>query len=172
MACGLVLLTLAVPAKAATGGAQPDMNSFGSTPTGGATVVAHANVKPAPRPVRPLGRIAVAPAGAPAAVRHAITEANAIVGLPYRWGGGHRSFRSRGYDCSGAVSYLLHGGGLLASPLDSSSFMRWGARGPGRWITVYTNPAHAFVEVAGEDAVGAVGPHPPRSTRSRPGGAP
>src|SRR3954464_11270259 len=118
-----------------------------------------------PRPRRgapPRGRRA----GGPAEVQAAIAEANAIVGKPYVWGGGHRSFASRGYDCSGAVSYLLHGGGLLDAPLDSSSFMHWGAKGRGRWITVYTNPGHAFVEVAGlrldtssaEDPTGRQGP--------------
>ncbi len=115
-----------------------------------------AAAKPAPAPApgptavaSVSGRVAAAPAGAPPAVEQAIARANAIVGRPYVWGGGHRSFHSRGYDCSGAVSYLLHGGGLLASPLDSSSLMHWGAAGRGQWITVYTNPGHAFVEVAG-----------------------
>src|SRR5438094_280729 len=64
-------------------------------------------------------------------------------------GGGHRRFQDQGYDCSGSVSFALHGGGLLASPLPSSDFMRWGERGRGQWITVYTNPGHAFVIIAG-----------------------
>ncbi|HEY3186537.1 MAG TPA: hypothetical protein VGJ70_03635 [Solirubrobacteraceae bacterium] len=126
---------------------------------------------------RRTGRMAVAPAGVPEPVRQAITTANAIVGRPYVWGGGHRSFSARGYDCSGTVSYLLHGGGLLDSPLDSSSFMRWGAPGPGRWITVYTNPSHAFVEVAGlrldtsaaEDPSGRAGPQWRPARRSHAG---
>src|SRR6185436_10804511 len=71
------------------------------------------------------------------------------VGKPYVYGGGHRSFKSSGYDCSGTVSYALLGGGLLKSPLDSSSFMRWGAKGKGSWVTVYTNPGHAFAMIAG-----------------------
>ena len=98
---------------------------------------------------RLAGGRAVAPAGAPPAVVKAIEAANAIAGKPYRYGGGHRSFEDTGYDCSGAVSYALSGGGLLKAPLDSSSFMRWGARGRGRWITVYTNPGHAYVVIAG-----------------------
>jgi hypothetical protein len=69
---------------------------------------------------------------------------------PYRYGGGHTSsFVDSAYDCSGSVSYALHGGGLLAKPLDSGAFMRWGMPGKGAWITVYTNPAHAFAVIAG-----------------------
>jgi cell wall-associated NlpC family hydrolase len=92
---------------------------------------------------------AAAPAGAPPEVQKAVWAANEIVGRPYVYGGGHRRFRSAGYDCSGTVSYALHGGDLLDSPLDSSSFMTWGAAGPGDWITVYTNPGHAFTVIAG-----------------------
>jgi hypothetical protein len=92
---------------------------------------------------------AAAPADAPIAVQRAIFAANKIQDRPYIYGGGHGSFKSRGYDCSGTVSYMLHGGRLLSSPLDSSSFMSWGARGLGRWITVYTNPGHAYAYVAG-----------------------
>ena len=163
MCCSALLLALAVPADAASGGAQPNI------PTGGATVTASATLKTA--------RAAVAPAGAPAEVQAAVAEANEIVGRPYVWGGGHRSFTSRGYDCSGAVSYLLHGGGLLDSPLDSSSFMRWGAAGRGQWITVWTNPTHAFVEIAGlrldtsaaEDPTGRQGPQWRPARRSHRG---
>jgi cell wall-associated NlpC family hydrolase len=92
---------------------------------------------------------AAAPADAPAEVQEAVFAANEIVGKPYVYGGGHGSFKSSGYDCSGTVSYALHGGGLLRSPLDSGSFMRWGQRGRGAWITVYTNPGHAFAVIAG-----------------------
>jgi hypothetical protein len=95
------------------------------------------------------GRTAIPPAQAPDAVKRAIFAANAITSKPYRYGGGHRSFRSSAYDCSGSVSYALHGGGLLDSPLDSRAFSRWGLRGRGQWITVYTNPGHAFVVIAG-----------------------
>jgi cell wall-associated NlpC family hydrolase len=92
---------------------------------------------------------AAAPAGAPIAVQNAIFAANRIQHKPYVYGGGHASFRARGYDCSGTVSYALHGASLLSSPLDSSGFMHWGVRGPGQWITVYSNPGHAFVVIAG-----------------------
>jgi hypothetical protein len=110
------------------------------------------SVATAPIPVAQLsrdGRTAIAPADAPPAVIEAIAAGNQISGKPYRYGGGHRSFRDRAYDCSGSVSYVLHAGGFLASPLDSSSLMRWGVRGPGSWITVYTSPAHAYAIVAG-----------------------
>jgi cell wall-associated NlpC family hydrolase len=79
----------------------------------------------------------------------AIAAANEIVDKPYRYGGGHRSFVDTGYDCSGSVSHALGGAGLLKSPLDSRSFARWGARGRGTWITVYTNPSHAYIVIAG-----------------------
>jgi hypothetical protein len=92
---------------------------------------------------------AAAPAAAPVQVQQAIWAANTIQDKPYIYGGGHRSFKSAGYDCSGTVSYALHAGGLLASPLDSGSFMKWGETGPGLWITVYTNPGHAFAIIAG-----------------------
>jgi cell wall-associated NlpC family hydrolase len=94
-------------------------------------------------------RTAIPPAVAPAPVKRVVSAANSITRAPYRWGGGHRAFASRGYDCSGAISYALHGGNLLKTPLDSRSFMRWGVSGPGAWITVYTNPGHAYVVVAG-----------------------
>ncbi|HEX6021583.1 MAG TPA: hypothetical protein VFZ00_06270 [Solirubrobacter sp.] len=92
---------------------------------------------------------AAAPADAPPQVQQAIWAANKIQDKPYIYGGGHRRFEDRGYDCSGTVSYALKGGGLLETPLDSSSFMKWGAAGKGQWITVYTNPGHAYVVIAG-----------------------
>jgi len=94
--------------------------------------------------------VAYAPDQAPDAVKQAIWAANQIVGLPYRLGGGHKlGFTDRGYDCSGTVSFAMHGAGLLAAPRDSSSFMRYGVAGKGQWITVYTNPGHAFAVIAG-----------------------
>ncbi|HEY2601429.1 MAG TPA: hypothetical protein VGI67_07740 [Thermoleophilaceae bacterium] len=93
--------------------------------------------------------IAIPPIGAPPEVVAAISAANQIVTKPYIYGGGHKSFISRGYDCSGSVSFALHGAGLVDSPLDSSDFMKWDDPGKGKWITVYTNPSHAFVVIAG-----------------------
>lgn len=92
---------------------------------------------------------ASAPAQAPQAVKDVIAAGNAIIDKPYVWGGGHGSFESSGYDCSGAVSYALHGGGLISSPLDSTGLTTWGEPGGGNWITVYGNSGHAFMTVAG-----------------------
>jgi peptidoglycan hydrolase-like protein with peptidoglycan-binding domain len=97
----------------------------------------------------PDKRTAIAPAGAPEAVKDAIAAANRITTKQYRYGGGHGSFRDSGYDCSGAVSYALHGGRLLDSPLDSTSFESWGEAGQGTWITVYANSGHAYTVIAG-----------------------
>ena len=96
----------------------------------------------------PDGR-AVAPSSAPPAVKAMIEAANRIRHRPYRWGGGHRSWNSRGYDCSGSVSYAMHAAGLLESPLDSRGFMRWGAGGAGQWVRIYANDGHVFAIIAG-----------------------
>src|SRR4051794_1736295 len=113
-----------------------------------------AKFEAAPAPVGraalgPDGRTAVAPTDAPQNVKDVIAAANAITRKPYRYGGGHGSFNDSAYDCSGAVSYALHGGGLLSRPLDSSSFESWGSRGKGQWITVYANSGHAYAIIAG-----------------------
>jgi hypothetical protein len=98
------------------------------------------------------GRL-LAPASAPTRIKRVIAAANQIVEKPYIYGGGHRPYRrgvlDRGYDCSGAVSHALHGGGFLRSPLPSGALMNWGRTGPGRWITVYAHGGHAYVVVAG-----------------------
>jgi peptidoglycan hydrolase CwlO-like protein len=103
---------------------------------------------------------ASAPAAAPQAVKDAIAAANSIAMTPYIWGGGHGSFESSGYDCSGAVSFALHGGGFLESPLDSTGLETWGEAGAGKWITVYANAEHAWMVIAGIafDTVGGPGP--------------
>jgi cell wall-associated NlpC family hydrolase len=93
--------------------------------------------------------IAAAPQGAPLAVQEIIWTANKIIGRPYVWGGGHRSFISYGYDCSGTVSFALHGAALLRAPLDSGQFMHWGQSGQGQWMTILTNPGHAYLDIAG-----------------------
>jgi cell wall-associated NlpC family hydrolase len=110
------------------------------------------------------------PSAAPPAVKAAIEAANSIASTPYVWGGGHGSFSSSGYDCSGAVSYALNGGGFLSSPLDSTGLTTWGAPGAGKWITVYGNAGHAWMTIAGLafDTSGGAGPRwhasPPSST--------
>jgi cell wall-associated NlpC family hydrolase len=96
-----------------------------------------------------LSGIALAPPGAPERIKAAISAANTIVGRPYIWGGGHASWYSTGYDCSGAVSFMLGGGGFLEAPLDSTRLESWGAPGPGKWITVYANAGHAYAVIAG-----------------------
>jgi len=93
--------------------------------------------------------VAYAPSWAPVQVKRAIWAGNRIRRKPYIWGGGHGSFTSSGYDCSGSVSYVLHAAGLLRTPFNSVDFFGWGEHGLGRWITVYTNSGHAFVEIAG-----------------------
>jgi septal ring factor EnvC (AmiA/AmiB activator) len=104
------------------------------------------------------------PSSAPPAIQSAIEAANSIATTPYIWGGGHGSFESSGYDCSGAVSFALHGGGFLESPLDSTGLETWGDPGPGQWISVYANAGHAWMIIAGLafDTVGGPGPrwHP------------
>jgi peptidoglycan hydrolase CwlO-like protein len=92
---------------------------------------------------------AIPPANAPLAIRGVIEAANQIDDLPYVWGGGHGSFSSSGYDCSGAVSFALHGGGFLSSPLDSTGLEVWGEPGGGNWITVFANSGHAWAYIAG-----------------------
>jgi hypothetical protein len=92
---------------------------------------------------------AAAPQKAPLAVKRAIWAANQLSNKPYRFGGGHRSFFERAYDCSGTVSYALAGAGLIRSPMNSSEFRRYGARGRGRWITIYTRPGHTYAVIAG-----------------------
>ena len=92
---------------------------------------------------------AAAPADAPPQVQQAVWAANRIQDKPYVYGGGHAEIEDNGYDCSGTVSYALHHAGLLETPLDSGSFMSWGESGKGQWITVYTNPGHAYAVIAG-----------------------
>ena len=92
---------------------------------------------------------AAAPAEAPPEVQRAVWAGNDLREKPYKYGGGHGKVVDSGYDCSGTVSYVLIRAGLLASPLDSSSFMSWGSKGRGQWITVFTNPGHAYAKVAG-----------------------
>lgn len=89
------------------------------------------------------------PRVAPPAVKDAIEAANSIATTPYIWGGGHGSFESSGYDCSGAVSYALHGAGLLGVPLTSGGLESYGEPGPGRWITIYANAEHTYAVIAG-----------------------
>lgn len=116
---------------------------------------------------------ALPPPDAPRRVVRAIKAGNKIRRKPYRYGGGHRRFKDRGYDCSGAVSYVLRGARMLKSPLDSGSLMRWGRRGKGQWITVYAHGGHAYVDVAGlrfdTSGTGGKGPRWQKNKRSKRG---
>jgi cell wall-associated NlpC family hydrolase len=133
--------------------------------TGGSTVTA-AGPAPAAPPFTPgpeakpellvpgstaryIDGLAAAPMSAPLAIQEIVWAANQLIGLPYVFGGGHASFISPGYDCSGTVSFALHGASVLPSPEDSSEFMVWGSHAAGRWVTLFSNPEHVYMTVAG-----------------------
>ncbi len=132
-----LMLSCAVPAKApaAAGGIPVEAPAPEGVPAHRHALLIDGRARP--------------PLAAPRPVDEAIRAANRIATKPYVWGGGHGRWRDRGYDCSGAVSFALHGAGLLGRPLDSGRLMSWGAPGPGRWITVYANARHAFATIAG-----------------------
>jgi hypothetical protein len=145
--------------KTATGQVVPYTPPAATTPgqasaaTGGSAVAALTGVKPEllvpGHTARLIDGLAAAPIDAPPAVLEIIWAGNQIVGLPYIYGGGHASFISPGYDCSGTVSFALHGASLLQTPEDSSEFEAWGAHGVGAWVTIFANPGHAYMTVAG-----------------------
>jgi hypothetical protein len=110
------------------------------------------------------------PTNVPEVVQKVIAGGNAITDFPYIWGGGHGSFVANGYDCSGSVSYALAAGGLLSAPLVSGELASWGAPGPGRWITIYANAGHTFMDVDGVwfDTAGRSGPYASRWLLSTP----
>src|SRR4051812_14950502 len=139
----LSLVALAAPtaATAATGGVAPF--SAGNAP--GAPVAPSGP----PGVARLVRGIAYAPPDAPRAVIRAIRAGNKLQDKPYRYGGGPRSFTDSAYDCSGTVSFALHGAGLVKAPLASGGLMTWGRAHRGRWITVYSNPGHAYMVIAG-----------------------
>jgi hypothetical protein len=150
----MLALSLAAPSAAFADAPQDPAAATGAG-TGGAFFD-----EDAPDPAKPVvegtkavrlrSGLAAAPSEAPPEVQEAVWAANEIVGKPYRYGGGHnRTFMDSGYDCSGTVSYALNGAGLLKAPLPSGSFMSWGKRGKGRWISVYAHSGHAYVVIAG-----------------------
>jgi hypothetical protein len=116
-----------------------------------------------------INGVAYAPSYAPPAVQRAIWAGNQIRHKPYIYGGGHGTWNDAGYDCSGSVSYVLHAAGLLKQSMDSGEFMSWDASGVGQWITIYTNPGHAFIEIAGIrfDTSAEGDPNPPPGTGPR-----
>jgi hypothetical protein len=151
------LLALAAPASSIaatkTGGvAAPASGGSSSGATGGSEFsppVSAPTSPPGSRVARLVNGVAYAPAGAPRAVVRAIKAGNKLQDKPYLYGGGHKAFVDSAYDCSGTVSFALHGGKLLSSPLPSGALMSWGVAGVGRWITVYANAGHAYMVIAG-----------------------
>ena len=142
----LAVLALVAASLAVAGTAQ-------ATPPGGLTSTtpeteAATETGPPGKATLVNGR-AIPPANAPAAVKQVIAAANKIRTKPYIYGGGHARFWDAGYDCSGSVSFALHGGGFLTSPLPSGPMETWGSAGKGRWITVYANSGHAYAVIAG-----------------------
>ena len=160
----LAMFVMAPAALADTGGATPDgpLPKILSTPT--APVVAGNKV------VIKAG-LAYAPSAAPDSVKKVIWAGNKIRSLPYVWGGGHAAWSARGYDCSGSVSYALHGGGLVRTSMVSGELAGWGAGGRGKWITIFANGGHVFMTVAGArfDTSGASPSRWQRSMRSASG---
>jgi hypothetical protein len=144
LACGgaATALLAAAPARADSGGTAVAPAPGTATPTTTPAAVPGAKA-------RIVNGLAVPPASAPPAVKAVIAAANKIATKPYVYGGGHGAWASRGYDCSGSVSYALHGGDFLDSPMDSTGLERWGVPGRGSWITVYANRGHAFAVIAG-----------------------
>jgi hypothetical protein len=134
----LIALALAAPAGASaactTGGVTPAAIDA-CTPTAKAKLLSDGELIP--------------PASAPPKVKAVIAAADKIRTKPYIWGGGHAHWWDRGYDCSGSVSFALHGGEFLSSPLPSGPMESWGYAGTGRWITVYANAGHAYAVIAG-----------------------
>ena len=112
---------------------------------------------------------ATAPAGAPAAVVAMINAGNQIIGKPYVYAGGHGKWNDTGYDCSGAVSYVLHGAGMLSQSEDSTGLESYGSPGPGKWVTIYANAGHTWIVIAGRafDTADFGGPNIPSGTGPR-----
>ena len=106
----------------------------------------------------------------PTRIAQVIAGGNAIADFPYVYGGGHRSFIDRAYDCSGSVSYALAAAGLIGAPETSGQLESWGAPGPGRWLTVFANAGHTFMIVDGLwfDTAGRSGPYSTRWLTSKP----
>jgi hypothetical protein len=138
LSAAFVVVALAAPgsasAKCVTGGLTPAAVDV-CTPTAKAKLL-------------PTGEL-IPPKSAPPRVVAVIEAANKIRTKPYIYGGGHGRWWDKGYDCSGSVSFALHGGEFLESPLPSGSMEKWGAAGEGRWITVYANAGHAYAVIAG-----------------------
>ena len=110
-----------------------------------------------PRPHRPARR---------PLVQTMVSGANSILDTSYCVGGGHGTWNSSCYDCSGSVSFVLHAAGLLSQSEDSTGFESYGLPGPGKWVTIYTDPSHAFIVIGGRafDTADYGGPNIPAGT--------
>jgi hypothetical protein len=158
-----------------TSSSAPAQSSAAQTSNSGGAGMGAQPALPFPRPTVPgftakiIHGVAYAPANAPLAVQQAIWAGDRIRLKPYRVGGGHGKWNDTAYDCSGSVSYVLHAAGLLKTSEDSGEMMSWDLRGTGQWITVYTNPGHAFVEIAGIrlDTSAEQDPNPPSGSGPR-----
>jgi hypothetical protein len=148
-AAGLSVLLVALTVTVATASAQTGGSPPTTTTTPTTTTPTTTTTGPVQKARLTKKGVAIPPPGAPQAVINAINYGNQIRKLPYRWGGGHASFNDTGYDCSGAVSFVLWGAGLLTSPLPSGPLMTWGLPGKGRWISVYANAGHTYAVIAG-----------------------
>jgi hypothetical protein len=153
IACGTIA-TCGVGAFAHASPTPPDKPRVAAVALDAPRLIVHARRDLIPR--RPLQRLrlsahhrAYVPSGAPTRVRRLIRAANRIARTPYVWGGGHGTWRAAGYDCSGSVSYALHGAGLLNRAATSGDLVAFGRPGKGRWITIYANGGHAYMMVAG-----------------------
>jgi cell wall-associated NlpC family hydrolase len=136
-------------ASSATGGSPPAASTTTAAPITPGVAAPKPQLLVPGTTARYVAGLAAAPMGAPAAVQQMIWAGNQLIGLPYIFGGGHASFIASGYDCSGTVSFALHGAALLASPKDSSEFETWGSHGIGRWVSIFSNPGHAYMTIAG-----------------------
>ena len=142
LVAALSLALVPASAEAASGGTPVSSTGGTGTPAEAPTTVAGAKAKL-------VDGMAIAPASAPQEVKDVIAAANKIRNKPYVYGGGHQSFRDSGYDCSGAASFALHGGGLLKAPIDSTGMSTYGEPGAGEWISVYGAPGHGYLVIAG-----------------------
>ena len=112
----------APPAPSAPGSARPTATVDGVVDAGDVhtlrTAVGAIATATSPAPLQlapgPAGegrrrRPAIAPEDAPEEVKQIIAAGNEIATKRYRYGGGHGRWKDSGYDCSGSVSYALHG---------------------------------------------------------------
>jgi hypothetical protein len=172
--CAVAAVTLGAAAGAVAAGKPNASTSSGGVGVGAPpapkSTVAHPIVRGFKAKV--IRGVAYAPAYAPIQVQRAIWAGNKIRTKPYCYAGGHGRWSDSCYDCSGTVSFVLHAAGLLNVTMDSTEFESWGSNGLGRWITVYTNSGHAFIQIAGirfdTSAEGDPNPPPGSGPRWRP----